>query len=77
MLLFLDVLQHGESLYNVMGKIGGDSDLSARGKQYAKSLPRLIAASLGDSDQLTVSWQVAPRSFEYPMVTNMHGFGQY
>ncbi|KAF9357130.1 Fructose-2,6-bisphosphatase [Mortierella sp. NVP85] len=46
--------RHGESLYNVMGKLGGDSDLSARGKQYAKSLPRLIAASLGDSDQLTV-----------------------
>ncbi|KAF9976893.1 Fructose-2,6-bisphosphatase, partial [Modicella reniformis] len=46
--------RHGESLYNVMGKIGGDSDLSARGKQYAKSLPRLIATSLGDSDQLTV-----------------------
>lgn len=46
--------RHGESLYNVMGKLGGDSDLSARGKQYAKSLPRLIATSLGDSDQLTV-----------------------
>ncbi|KAF9934581.1 Fructose-2,6-bisphosphatase [Linnemannia zychae] len=46
--------RHGESLYNVMGKLGGDSDLSARGKQYAKSLPLLIATHLGNSDQLTV-----------------------
>ncbi|KAG0301375.1 Fructose-2,6-bisphosphatase [Dissophora globulifera] len=45
--------RHGESLYNVMGKLGGDSDLSARGKQYAKSLPLLIA-NLGNSEQLTV-----------------------
>ncbi|KAG0025306.1 Fructose-2,6-bisphosphatase [Podila clonocystis] len=46
--------RHGESLYNVMGKLGGDSDLSARGKQYAKSLPLLIATHLGNSEQLTV-----------------------
>ncbi|KAG0094780.1 Fructose-2,6-bisphosphatase [Podila epicladia] len=46
--------RHGESLYNVMGKLGGDSDLSARGKQYAKTLPLLIATHLGNSEQLTV-----------------------
>ncbi|KAG0343697.1 Fructose-2,6-bisphosphatase, partial [Podila humilis] len=46
--------RHGESLYNVMGKLGGDSDLSARGKQYAKSLPLLIATHLGNSGELTV-----------------------
>ncbi|KAG0344637.1 Fructose-2,6-bisphosphatase [Podila humilis] len=46
--------RHGESLFNVMGKLGGDSDLSARGKQYAKSLPLLIATHLGNSEQLTV-----------------------
>ncbi|KAF9210789.1 Fructose-2,6-bisphosphatase [Podila verticillata] len=46
--------RHGESLYNVMGKLGGDSDLSARGKQYARSLPLLIATHLGNSEQLTV-----------------------
>lgn len=38
-----------------MGKLGGDSNLSARGKQYAKSLPLLIATHLGNSEQLTVS----------------------
>ncbi|KAF9215264.1 Fructose-2,6-bisphosphatase [Podila verticillata] len=46
--------RHGESLFNVMGKLGGDSDLSARGKQYARSLPLLIATHLGNSEQLTV-----------------------
>lgn len=30
--------RHGESMYNVAGKIGGDSDLSERGKQYAMAL---------------------------------------
>jgi hypothetical protein len=29
-------------MYNVEGKIGGDSDLSPRGWEYAKALPDLI-----------------------------------
>ncbi|KAF9200307.1 Fructose-2,6-bisphosphatase, partial [Haplosporangium sp. Z 27] len=53
-LTYIKLINHGESLYNVMGKLGGDSDLSARGKQYAKSLPLLIATHLGNSEQLTV-----------------------
>ena len=31
-------LQHGESQYNVLGKIGGDAGLSPRGDQYARAL---------------------------------------
>jgi len=31
--------RHGESLHNLFGKIGGDSELSSRGWMYAKSLP--------------------------------------
>ncbi|KAF9167010.1 Fructose-2,6-bisphosphatase [Actinomortierella ambigua] len=46
--------RHGESLYNVMGKLGGDSELSARGKQYARALPLLISTHLGGTEQLTV-----------------------
>ncbi|KAL1914487.1 uncharacterized protein VTP21DRAFT_8870 [Calcarisporiella thermophila] len=34
--------RHGESVYNVEGKIGGDSDLSPRGQLYAKAIPKLI-----------------------------------
>jgi len=62
-----------------MGKLGGDSDLSARGKQYAKSLPRLIAASLGDSDQLTVSWWLTIHFlgiYGIPTVTYTYNSGQ-
>ena len=30
--------QHGESENNFLGKIGGDSDLSLRGQNYAETL---------------------------------------
>ena len=42
-------LQHGESQYNVEGKIGGDSPLSERGWRYAKALPALILDNIGDA----------------------------
>lgn len=35
-------MQHGESEYNLKGLIGGDSDLSHRGFQYAKALAKYI-----------------------------------
>ncbi|XP_040060910.1 6-phosphofructo-2-kinase/fructose-2,6-bisphosphatase 4b isoform X1 [Gasterosteus aculeatus] len=34
--------RHGESDLNIKGRIGGDSGLSARGKEYAKSLRKFI-----------------------------------
>lgn len=45
--------RHGESIYNVEKKIGGDSHLSPRGLQYAAKLPELVRKSAGDAD-LTV-----------------------
>lgn len=45
--------RHGESIYNVEKKIGGDSHLSPRGLQYAMKLPDLVKRSAGDAD-LTV-----------------------
>ncbi|KAI9878782.1 MAG: hypothetical protein M1830_010523 [Pleopsidium flavum] len=36
------ITRHGESLDNVNGKIGGDSDLSENGHRYAKALTRFI-----------------------------------
>ncbi|XTI95040.1 bifunctional 6-phosphofructo-2-kinase/fructose-2,6-bisphosphate 2-phosphatase [Cenococcum geophilum] len=36
------VTRHGESLDNVTGKIGGDSDLSENGKRYAQAMARFI-----------------------------------
>ncbi|KAG9103679.1 Fructose-2,6-bisphosphatase [Ceratobasidium sp. 370] len=37
--------RHGESQFNVEGKIGGDAPLSERGRQYASALPGLVWAS--------------------------------
>lgn len=34
--------RHGESLYNLQGMLGGDSDLSPRGEEYARSLCEFI-----------------------------------
>ncbi|TIB71633.1 hypothetical protein E3Q23_03704 [Wallemia mellicola] len=40
--------RHGESMYNVEGRIGGDSDLSPRGSRYAQALPNLVRDNVGD-----------------------------
>jgi len=40
--------RHGESQFNVDGKIGGDALLSAQGELYAKSLPSLIREKAGE-----------------------------
>ncbi|KAJ3093167.1 Fructose-2,6-bisphosphatase [Physocladia obscura] len=60
--------RHGESMYNVAGKIGGDADLSPRGWQYAKRLPELIARQMDDvatsareaaaaADEMNTAWR--------------------
>ncbi|KAG9016607.1 Fructose-2,6-bisphosphatase [Tulasnella sp. 427] len=40
--------RHGESQYNVDGRIGGDAPLSRRGEAYAQALPSLILDNIGD-----------------------------
>lgn len=42
--------RHGESMFNVQGKIGGDSELSPRGQLYASKLPGLVKENLGDKE---------------------------
>ncbi|KAK4029552.1 LOW QUALITY PROTEIN: 6-phosphofructo-2-kinase/fructose-2,6-bisphosphatase-like [Daphnia magna] len=39
--------RHGESEYNVLGKVGGDADLSSRGRQYADCLAEYVNSTLG------------------------------
>lgn len=44
--------RHGESVFNQQGLLGGDSDLSPRGEEYARSLARFIldrASKLGEA----------------------------
>ncbi|CAH7676809.1 fructose-6-phosphate 2-kinase [Phakopsora pachyrhizi] len=66
--------RHGESQYNVEGKIGGDSCLSKRGSEYAKALPALIANSISDAP-LTVWTSTLKRTIQtagdlpYPKLT--------
>lgn len=40
--------RHGESEYNLTGKLGGDANLSPRGELYARKLPELVKAAVGD-----------------------------
>ncbi|KAF9364186.1 Fructose-2,6-bisphosphatase [Mortierella sp. NVP85] len=56
--------RHGESLFNVMGLLGGDSDLSARGKQYARALPIVVAQHIPNSDKLTVWTSTKKRTIQ-------------
>lgn len=46
--------RHGESVMNLEGKIGGDSDLSERGAQYSKALANFIA-----EQDIQVIWNLA------------------
>ena len=41
--------QHGESMLNIEGRIGGDAGLSHRGDEYARKLPDLVLESVGVS----------------------------
>jgi 6-phosphofructo-2-kinase/fructose-2,6-biphosphatase 2 len=47
-------LQHGESEFNLSGKIGGDANLSNRGEAYARKLPELVRQSVGVSISLSL-----------------------
>ncbi|KAF8610235.1 bifunctional 6-phosphofructo-2-kinase/fructose-2,6-bisphosphate 2-phosphatase [Ceratobasidium sp. AG-I] len=66
--------RHGESQFNVEGKIGGDAALSTRGKQYAAALPGLVKDNIKDAE-LTVWTSTLQRTIEtaaqlpYPKLT--------
>ncbi|PCH38758.1 bifunctional 6-phosphofructo-2-kinase/fructose-2,6-bisphosphate 2-phosphatase [Wolfiporia cocos MD-104 SS10] len=55
--------RHGESQYNVEGKIGGDSPLSERGQAYACAMPALILDNIGDAP-LTVWTSTLQRTIQ-------------
>ncbi|KAJ8675477.1 hypothetical protein QAD02_011263 [Eretmocerus hayati] len=48
--------RHGESLMNLDGRIGGDSDLSDRGKEYAKALGNYITEQDIQGLRVWTSW---------------------
>lgn len=56
--------RHGESEYNLSGKIGGDANISERGELYARALPNLVASSVGDDRQLTIWTSTLKRTIQ-------------
>ncbi len=48
------LVRHGESVYNVEDRIGGDSDLSARGRSFARSLAAFMETVSLRDDELHV-----------------------
>jgi 6-phosphofructo-2-kinase / fructose-2,6-biphosphatase 2 len=56
--------RHGESMYNLSGKIGGDADISPRGEAYARALPELVRRSAGDGRKLTVWTSTLKRTIQ-------------
>lgn len=49
-------MQHGESEQNLIGRIGGDSNLSARGLQYAAALSQYIRDQNIEGLRVWTSW---------------------
>ncbi|WPH04366.1 6PF2K-domain-containing protein [Acrodontium crateriforme] len=49
------ITRHGLSMDNISGKIGGDSDLSPEGHQYAKSLARFVDEKRREWDQKKIA----------------------
>lgn len=48
--------RHGESEFNLKGRIGGDANISERGEKYAKMLPELVRRSGVPKDQPLTIW---------------------
>jgi len=44
--------RHGQSEYNLLGKIGGDSGLSANGEEYARRLAKFAKEKIGTSTSI-------------------------
>ncbi|KAJ1668601.1 Fructose-2,6-bisphosphatase [Coemansia sp. RSA 1646] len=55
--------RHGESMYNLDQRLGGDPSLSPNGKKYAEALPGLISKLLGDQP-LTIWTSTLKRTAE-------------
>lgn len=56
--------RHGESQDNVLGRIGGDSSLSERGKVYAKKLAEFIMAGKPENSEFKIWTSTLNRSIE-------------
>ena len=62
--LLTDFQKHGESEFNLEGKIGGDANISSHGELYAQALPDLVAQSVGDDRKLTIWTSTLKRTIQ-------------
>lgn len=62
-------MQHGESICNLFGKIGGDSELSERGQQVRIGVRDLLCFEM-----ISVIVQFAKALKEFMDEQKMHGF---
>ena len=62
--IVLTAAQHGESEFNLEGKIGGDANISPRGEEYARTLPSLVAKSIEDDRKLTIWTSTLKRTIQ-------------
>jgi len=46
--------RHGESIYNISGRIGGDADLAPRGERFARSLASFIRQRVAADEEMVV-----------------------
>jgi broad specificity phosphatase PhoE/predicted kinase len=46
--------RHGESIYNISGRIGGDADLAPRGERFARSLASFIHQRVSPNEEIVV-----------------------
>lgn len=60
----LFLTRHGESTYNLSGRIGGDPPLTERGARYAELLHREVTGRLGPGERLTVWTSTLRRTLE-------------
>ncbi|KAI9661555.1 MAG: Fructose-2,6-bisphosphatase [Trizodia sp. TS-e1964] len=56
--------RHGESEFNLSGRIGGDANLSVRGEMYARVLPDLVKKSITDGRNLTIWTSTLKRTMQ-------------
>lgn len=56
--------RHGESEFNVAGRIGGDAPLSPRGRSYAKALADFVGQRFGAGPELVVFTSTLRRTVE-------------
>jgi broad specificity phosphatase PhoE len=48
--------RHGESVFNMHGRLGGDSELSPRGEEYARALAEFVRTSVPGGEEGVTVW---------------------